>query len=227
MSISPCLVQCEIRPGFAPCSMTAVGPGSRPAGRQPADVHVPPVERSLGGMLAVGVAVRVPDLDRRVDVEHAVVVAPLQQLAAVDVPGQVDEQVAVATGTARAARPGSPASRARAQTATPCASHGPRASLRSSKSRMVTLFMETPCAWQRSARHIAPPRRSPRTGRCRQMESFLRNPSHLRTPHTNDKRRASPPATRDTQPPPATRDTQLPSPTPVPLTQRQTHDLIN
>jgi len=26
MSISPCLVKCEIRPGLAPCSTTAVGP---------------------------------------------------------------------------------------------------------------------------------------------------------------------------------------------------------
>ena len=29
----PCLVKCEIRPGLAPCSITAVGPGLCPARR--------------------------------------------------------------------------------------------------------------------------------------------------------------------------------------------------
>ena len=45
-------------------------------------------------MLVAGARVRVPELHRRVDVQHAVVVAPLHDLAAVDVPGQVDEEVA-------------------------------------------------------------------------------------------------------------------------------------
>ena len=38
--------------------------------------------------------VGIPELDRRVEIEHAVVVAPLHDLAAVDVPCKVDEQVA-------------------------------------------------------------------------------------------------------------------------------------
>ena len=46
------------------------------------------------GCLSLAPCVGVPQLDRGVDVEHAVVVAPLQDLAAVDVPGQVDQQVA-------------------------------------------------------------------------------------------------------------------------------------
>ena len=65
-----------------------------PAGDHSPHVHVPPVERPLGRVLLLRPGVRVPDLDRRVDVEHAVVVAPLDDLAAVDVPGQVDQQVA-------------------------------------------------------------------------------------------------------------------------------------
>ena len=94
MSMSPCLVQCEIRPGLAPCSRTAVGPGSFHAAEEAADVHVPPVERLLGGLLVLAVGIGVPDLDGRVDVEHSPLAAPLEQLAAVDVPGQVDQQVA-------------------------------------------------------------------------------------------------------------------------------------
>ena len=70
------------------------GAGLGPAGGHPADVHVPPIERPLGGMLVVAAGVRVPHFDRRVDVQHAVVVAPLEDLAAVDVPGQVDQQIA-------------------------------------------------------------------------------------------------------------------------------------
>ena len=45
-------------------------------------------------MLVARPGVRVPQLHRRVDVQHALVVAPLHDLAAVDVPGQVDEEVA-------------------------------------------------------------------------------------------------------------------------------------
>ena len=38
--------------------------------------------------------VGVPHLDGRIDVQHAVIVTPGENLATVDVPGQVDEQVA-------------------------------------------------------------------------------------------------------------------------------------
>ena len=65
-----------------------------PLGGHPPDVHVAPVERALGRMLVGPAGVRIPQLGRGVDVEHAVVVAPLQDLAGVDVPGQVDQQVA-------------------------------------------------------------------------------------------------------------------------------------
>ena len=51
MSIRPCLVKCEIRPGLAPCSMTAVGPLVFHFASHPAHVHVPPVERLLRRVL--------------------------------------------------------------------------------------------------------------------------------------------------------------------------------
>ena len=71
----------------------------RRAGRSPAgdllpEIHVPPVEREVRGVGALRMLVGVPEFDRRVEIEHAVVVAPLHDLAAVDVPGEVDEQVA-------------------------------------------------------------------------------------------------------------------------------------
>ena len=70
------------------------GPGLLPRGDHPPQVHVPPVERPLGRVLVARSGVRIPQLHRRVDVQHAVVVAPLHDLAAVDVPGQVDQEVA-------------------------------------------------------------------------------------------------------------------------------------
>ena len=68
--------------------------GLGPFAGHAADVHVPPVERHLLRRRALGVFVGVPQLDRRVDVEHAAVVAPLEDFAAVNVPGQVNQQVA-------------------------------------------------------------------------------------------------------------------------------------
>ena len=93
MSIRPCLVKCEMRPGFAPCSTTAVAPFCFHFACMLAHVHVAPVEGALGRVLPAA-RVRVPDLDGGVDVEDAVVVAPLQDLAGVDVPRQVDQDVA-------------------------------------------------------------------------------------------------------------------------------------
>ena len=109
MSSRPCLVQCEIRPGIGAVFEDGGGPRLAPAGRHAADVHVPPIERPLGGMLVRGAGVRVPDLDRRVEVEHAAIVAPLEDLAAVDVPGQVDQQVAGREVLGQLRRRGSPA----------------------------------------------------------------------------------------------------------------------
>ena len=70
------------------------GAGFGPSGGHPPDVHVPPIERSRGGMLVIAAVVGIPDLDRGVHVQNAAVVAPLEDFAAVDVPGQVDDQVA-------------------------------------------------------------------------------------------------------------------------------------
>ena len=53
------------------------GPWLAPAGDHPPQVHVPPVECPLGRVLVVRPAIGVPDLHRRVDVEHASVMAPL------------------------------------------------------------------------------------------------------------------------------------------------------
>ena len=94
MSSSACFVKWLIRPGIGAMLEHGGRPRLVPRGDHAPQVHVPPVERSLGRMLLLGPGVRIPELDRRVDVEHAAVVAPLQDLAAVDVPGQVDEQVA-------------------------------------------------------------------------------------------------------------------------------------
>jgi hypothetical protein len=69
------------------------GSGLAPAVPQPPHVHVPPIQRPLGGMPLGGPSVGVPSLDRRVDIQDAVLVAPLEQLAAVDVPRQVHQQV--------------------------------------------------------------------------------------------------------------------------------------
>ena len=63
-----------------------------PLRRHPAKVHVAPVERLFRRMGST--LVRVPQLSRGVDIHHAVVAAPLQDLEGVDVPGQVDQKVA-------------------------------------------------------------------------------------------------------------------------------------
>jgi hypothetical protein len=41
----------------------------------------------------LGGAVRIPEFNRCIDVKHAMVVTPLNNLGAIDVPGQVDKQV--------------------------------------------------------------------------------------------------------------------------------------
>ena len=70
------------------------GSGLGPFGCHAAEIHLPPVERHLLRRRALGVLVRVPQLDGGVHVEHAAVVAPLEDVAAVNVPGQVNQQVA-------------------------------------------------------------------------------------------------------------------------------------
>ena len=69
-------------------------PGLLPRCDHAPQVHVAPVERPLRRVFVVGAGVRIPELHRRVDVQHAVVVAPLDDLAAVDVPGQIDQEIA-------------------------------------------------------------------------------------------------------------------------------------
>ena len=53
-----------------------------------------PVEGALGRVFVVGSGVGIPELYRRVHVENAAVVAPLQDFAGVNVPCQVDQEVA-------------------------------------------------------------------------------------------------------------------------------------
>ena len=55
---------------------------------------MPPVERPLRRMLVRRPFIRIPHLHRRIDIHHTLIVAPLQQFAAVDVPRQVNDQVA-------------------------------------------------------------------------------------------------------------------------------------
>src|ERR1019366_2411057 len=61
---------------------------------QAANVHVPPVERLLGGVLLRAGGVWVPQLGRRVHVEHTVAVTPVEDLARIDVPREIDDDVA-------------------------------------------------------------------------------------------------------------------------------------
>jgi len=70
------------------------GAGLRPFGNHLPKIHVPPVKRHLLRRGALGIFIRVPQLDRRVDVEHAAVVAPLEEFAAVNVPREVNQHVA-------------------------------------------------------------------------------------------------------------------------------------
>jgi hypothetical protein len=65
-----------------------------PLRRHAAEVHVTPV-KGLFRRMGAGL-VGIPQLGRRVDIHHAVVAAPLQDLERVDVPGEVDEDVAIA-----------------------------------------------------------------------------------------------------------------------------------
>jgi hypothetical protein len=69
--------------------------GLGPSGDHPPQIHVAPVEGSLGRVFVVGARVRIPQLYRRVHIQHAPVVAPMHDFAGVDVPGQVDEEVSV------------------------------------------------------------------------------------------------------------------------------------
>ncbi len=57
-----------------------------------AKAHLPLVEGLLVRRGREPFPVRVPDLDRGVQVEHVMVMAPGHDLAAVDVPGEIDEQ---------------------------------------------------------------------------------------------------------------------------------------
>ena len=70
-------------------------PGLAPFGNHAPQIHVPPVEGSLGRVLVLGSCVRIPELYRCVHIEDASVVAPLHDFAAIDVPRQVDQEVAV------------------------------------------------------------------------------------------------------------------------------------
>ena len=65
-----------------------------PPGDQAPDGHVPPVKRSLGRVLVRRPGIGIPQLGGGVHIQHSVVVAPLEDLAGVDVPGEVDEEVA-------------------------------------------------------------------------------------------------------------------------------------
>ena len=68
-------------------------PGLTPRGDHPPQIHVAPVEGSLGGVLVVGSSVGIPELYRGVHIEDAPVVAPLHDFATINVPRQVDEEV--------------------------------------------------------------------------------------------------------------------------------------
>ncbi len=65
-----------------------------PAFREFQKVHLPVVQGLLVRACGEPFGIGVPDLNRRVHVQDAVVVAPLKDRAAVDVPGKVNQQPA-------------------------------------------------------------------------------------------------------------------------------------
>ena len=69
------------------------GPGLRPLRRHPAQVHVAPVQRHLLRRRVQRILVRIPQFHRGVDVEHAVVMAPLENFAGVNVPRQINQEI--------------------------------------------------------------------------------------------------------------------------------------
>ena len=52
------------------------------------------VQTALAGILLLGIGIGVPPLDGRVEVANAGVVAPLENLAGVNIPGQIDKEIA-------------------------------------------------------------------------------------------------------------------------------------
>ncbi len=68
--------------------------GVFPGGEQFAESHMAVVEGSLGWGAVGGAFVGVPDFDGGIDVADAVVVAPLEDIRAADIPGEVDDDVA-------------------------------------------------------------------------------------------------------------------------------------
>ena len=67
--------------------------GRAPVGDHPPQVHVAPVERQFVGLRRYRMLVRIPHFDGGVEIEHPLVMAPLHDLAAVDVPGEIDEEI--------------------------------------------------------------------------------------------------------------------------------------
>ena len=59
----------------------------------PTDVHMTDVEAAIARVLRLGVGVGVPELDARVEVAHAMVVAPRKDHGAVDVPCEIEKDV--------------------------------------------------------------------------------------------------------------------------------------
>ena len=57
--------------------------------------HVPGIERVLGRIGPVVIAIRVPFLDRGVHIKHLVFMAPGKHVEGVDIPGQIDDHAAV------------------------------------------------------------------------------------------------------------------------------------
>jgi hypothetical protein len=68
-------------------------PRLTPRGDHAPQIHVTPVEGSLGGVLVVGSGIGIPELYRSVYVEDAPFVAPLHDFATINIPRQVDKKV--------------------------------------------------------------------------------------------------------------------------------------
>ena len=66
-----------------------------PPGDHATDVHVPHVQRAVQRMRRGQILVGVPQLNAGVEIANAVIATPLQDRGVVDVPGKVEQQVAI------------------------------------------------------------------------------------------------------------------------------------
>ena len=68
-------------------------PGPIPRGHPPSKSHMPNVETAFAWILTRSVGIGLPELDAGIEIPNSIVVAPLDDFDAVDVPGEVHQDV--------------------------------------------------------------------------------------------------------------------------------------